>query len=56
MKVLEKIEKVEERLNNIESSNFLIEKKAREDEKKQRLREAFELKQQNQKHLEEINQ
>ena len=41
-KVLEKIEKVGERLNNIESSNYLIDKRAREDEKKQKLREAFE--------------
>lgn len=41
-KVLQKIAQVEERLGNIENSNYLIDKKAREDEKKRKLREAFE--------------
>lgn len=53
-KVLEKIAQVEERLGNIESSNFLIDKRAREEDKRRKLREAFEQKEQNQKRLDQL--
>lgn len=55
-KVLDKIAQVEERLGNIESSNYLIDKKAREEDKRRKLREAFEQKEQNQRRLEELQQ
>lgn len=53
-KVLQKIAQVEERLGNIESSNFLIDKRAREEDKRRKLREAFEQKEQNQKRLDQL--
>lgn len=42
--MLQKIAFVEERLGNIESSDYLIDKNAREEEKRRKHREAFEQK------------
>lgn len=41
---MNKIEKMDERLTNKDNSDFLQEKKMKEDEKKRKVQEAFELK------------